>query len=104
PRPVHRLHVERLRNPGAAVALLRARGGPGALPLPEVRPRGDPGLRGREDAADRRGQGPDRHLAGGRGLDAARLDPRLDAPSRAAAAAGTGAYSGKSAESELRTH
>ena len=39
PRPVHRLHVEHLRDPRPALALLRARRRDGQVPLPEVRPR-----------------------------------------------------------------
>ena len=49
-RPVHRLHIQRLRHPGTAFAVLRAGQRPARLPLPQVRAGRHPGLRRREDA------------------------------------------------------
>src|SRR6185503_9008269 len=90
--PVHRLHVERLRDPGPALVVLRAGPPARSVPLPALRPVADPRVRGREDAAvtldrraDRRhagrGRAHDRgehggvaDLAASRGLGAARPD------------------------------
>jgi Integral membrane protein TerC family len=51
PRPVPRLLVQRLRDPGSAVALFRGRGPDGHVPLPALQPGADPGFRRHEDAA-----------------------------------------------------
>ena len=54
PRAVHRVRLERVRDPRPAVAVLPARRHAGQVPLPQHRPRCDPRLRRHQDAADRR--------------------------------------------------
>ena len=53
PREVHRVQLERLRHPRPAVAVLPPRRDGREVPLPQRRPRRDPRLRRREDAAGR---------------------------------------------------
>jgi tellurite resistance protein TerC len=52
--PVHRLHLEHLRNPGPSRPLFRTGGNDRSLPLSEIRPRSAAGLHRRQDPGRRR--------------------------------------------------
>ena len=88
PRAVHRVHVERLRHPGPAGAVLPARRHARPLQLPAAGPGGDPRLRRREDDHRRTGTTSPRRLslAGDRRIVLAVVDRRsrceADAPAR----------------------
>ncbi|CAA9588829.1 MAG: Integral membrane protein TerC, partial [uncultured Thermomicrobiales bacterium] len=63
-RPVHRLHLQRLRDPRPALALLRPARRGQQVPLPEALAGGGPHLRRREDGPERPLQDPGRRLPG----------------------------------------
>ncbi len=92
-RPIHRLQLERVRDPRAARALLRALGCHGDVSPPALRAGGDPRVHRRQD--DRLGvhQGADRDLARDRGDDPRDLDlgePPVAREGRACSAGGSG--------------
>ena len=77
-RPVHRLHVERVRDPRPAGPLLPPRRPQGPVPLPEARPRGHPRLCRREaDRGEPGDQDRPNPLARRRGVDPRRGDRRV---------------------------
>ncbi|CAA9344983.1 MAG: Integral membrane protein TerC, partial [uncultured Gemmatimonadaceae bacterium] len=89
-RPVPRVHVERVRDPRAPVAVLPARGHHHEVPLPAVRAVGRARVRGDQDADERGVADPDRRLARGDRAAPRHLDRRVDPPPRPAARRGGG--------------